>query len=242
MAKITEKKLISQLQALQQIKPSTEWASLLKSQILEEGVAENMPQENPARFAVMMNAISSPAFRAAAYTFAAVAFLAAGVFGFTEYNNLPAQKLAEQSQANVSGQVALNQNITALNNKINNLTAAAKTGNKSKIPAAMTEINSNAAALVKSLKNKTVAPDSVAIKELATNLKTLSDVPGTDVASDQDVQNLEQTIVEAQIADLQKETLTDNQTEALLKAQSLYGAGNYQDALAQLLPPSWPSN
>ena len=59
-------------------------------------------------------------------------------------------------------------------------------------------------------------------------------MPG-DVASNQDVQDLMQTVVKSEITDLQKTTLTPAQKDTLAKAQILYDQGKYADALELLM-------
>jgi hypothetical protein len=238
MTKITQEQLIDQIKSLKEIKPRQEWAILLKSQILAE--KQIQPAVQPARFTGFAN-IFSFAFapRKLAYSFAVILFLVIGVFGFARYTVpgdllFPVKKITEQSQAALAGQTGVKQDVANLNNRINDLAQVAKAGRTNSIPSAISEINSNVSQLVKSLKNSP-AQDSQTIKDIENSLKTLADVPGTDLTSSQDIKDLYQTVVQSQIADLQKTTLTDEQKTVLTEAEDLYNQGKYTEALEDIL-------
>src|SRR3989339_1146946 len=230
MAKLTEKKLIEQIKGLKIIKPRQEWASLLKSQILAK----------PAKTVSIMDVISSIFYqRQIAYAFATLLIMIVGVLGFAQYTVpgdalFPIKKIAEQSQANLTGQTTLNKEIANLSNRVNDLAQVAKDGRKESIPSVIVEIKANASELAKNLKDNPVQ-DPVAIKEIATTLKTLASVAGTDLSENQDVKDLYQAVVISQIADLEKATLTEEQKETLAGAKELYDAGKYSQALEELL-------
>lgn len=165
-----------------------------------------------------------------------VLFLIVGVFGFAEYTMpgdllFPMKKITEQSQAALTGQPGL---VATLNNRINDLAQVAKEGRKDNIPSAISEINANASQLAKSLKDNP-AQDPQTIKNIVNSLKTLANVPGTDLTGNPDVKNLYQTVVQNQIADLQKTTLTDDQKNTLAEAEDLYNQEKYTDALEKIL-------
>ena len=63
----------------------------------------------------------------------------------------------------------------------------------------------------------------------------MADVPGTDLSENSDVKDLYQTVVQSQIADLEKSTLTDDQANILIEIKSLYDQGKYNDALEKIL-------
>ena len=242
MARITQKQLIESLKQMKEIKPRKEWAVLLKSQILTG--REIKVQEQPAQFAGFVNAVlrlrSGQIFaRKFAYAFAVVLFLIVGVFGFAQRTVpgdllFPVKKISEQSQATLTGQTGLKQDVATLNSRINDLVQVAKQGRTDNIPSAISEVNADVSQLVKNLKNNPVK-DSQTIKEIASSLKTLADVPGTDLSGNSDVKDLYQTIVQSQLADLQKTTLTDGQEIALTEAEDLYNQGKYADALEKIL-------
>jgi len=128
----------------------------------------------------------------------------------------------------------LNQDMTVFSKRVNDLAQIAKEGKTNNIPSVISEISANASQLVKNLKANPIS-DPNTIKEIATSLKTLADVLGTDLSTNNDVENLYQTIVESQINDLRKATLTDDQKAELLQVEDLYNQGNYQEALDIIL-------
>jgi len=239
MTKITEKQLIESLSQLKEIKPRKEWAVLLKSQILSEKQAEVKITKAPAQFAGIMDVFSSAFFqKKIAYSFAAFVFVIVGLIGFARYTVpgdllFPVKKMAEQSQAALSGQTGLKQNVVALSSRINDLAQVTKEGRTESMPSAINEITANAKDLAQNLKNNP-AQDSQTIKDIATSLKTLADVPGTDLSENADVKDLYQAVVQSQIADLQKITLTDDQKKILADAEDLYSQGKYGDAFEKI--------
>jgi hypothetical protein len=238
MSKITQKQLIEQIRGLKEIKPRQEWVSLLKSEILNP-----KPETNP-KFSNFEFRISNFFFglktkKSFAYSFATLVFVIVGLVGFAQYTMpgdllFPVRKISEQSQAALSGQTGLKQNVATLNSRINDLAQAAKQGKKNNIPSAISEVNTQVSELAKDLKNNPVT-DLETLKEIAASLKTLADVPGTDLSANSDVKDLYQTIVESQIADLEKTTLTDGQKDILTEAKELYGQGKYIDSLEKIL-------
>ena len=239
MSKITQKQLIESLKQLKEIKPRAEWAVLLKSQIVAE--KETAPVQ--ARSVGLKNIISNFKFqisnsfsRRLAYSLAVILFLIVGVFGFAKYTVpgdllFPIKKIAEQGQAALTGQP---DSLASLNNSISDLSQLAKAGRKNNIPSAINEVNANVSELVKNLKANPTS-NQQEIKAIASSLKTLADVPGTDLTTSPDVKNLYQTVVQNQIADLKKTTLTDDQQKTLATAEDLYGQGKYTEALEAIL-------
>lgn len=77
------------------------------------------------------------------------------------------------------------------------------------------------------------------IKDIVASLKTLADVPGTDLTStstlNADLQDLYGVIAANQITALQKTTLTDAQQKIISKAMELYNDGKYNEALEMVL-------
>jgi hypothetical protein len=226
MQKITDKKLIESISQLKEIKPRKEWASLLKSQILAEEQIVAVKAESVG----FMNVVSSMFFqRKMAYSFAVILLLALGIFGAVSYKELllPSDKVAEKSVASLTTQTAIKQNVIDLNTKINDLAKATKDSS-----IAINEINTKVSALAKSFKNIPVS-DPQTVNEI---VKTLADVPGTDLIAnaDPDVNTMMQAVVQSQIADLQKTTLTDDQKKTLADAEDLYNQGKYGDAFEEI--------
>lgn len=237
MTKISEKQLIEGLKTLKQIKPRQEWASLLRSQIVTEKKVETNFAAQPVR---IMDVLSSVIFqKRMAYSFAVLLFMVIGVFGFASFTVpgdllFPFKKMAEQSTASLSGQTLFKQNVSALSTRINELAQVTKEGRASNISLAVNEVNENAKELTQKLKGNP-AQDSAALKEIAVSLKTLAEMPGTNVTENTDIKNLYQTVVEGQISDLEKITLTEEQTVILQEVKDLYEQGDYPAALEKIL-------
>ena len=242
MKKITQKQLIASLEQLKEIQPRKEWALLLKSQILspKQAEAEVSFTNQKAQSAGFFNTISSAFFqRKLAYSFAALLFMVVGVLSFSKYEmpgktSSQVKEIADQSQASLIGQTGLNQDVATLNNKINDLAQATKEGKTKNIPSAINEVSANVSQLAQNLKANPTQ-DSTTIKNIAASLKTLADVPGTDLNTNQDVKDLYQTVVLSQIADMQKTTLTDAQKSILTQAETLSDQGKYAEALEVLM-------
>ena len=213
MSKITEKQLIDSLRQLKEIKPRQEWASLLKSQVLAEKSVEIKSVRHPAQFASFMNVFSQ---KQMVYSFAAFLLLIAGVFGFVQL--FPVSINPEQT-ASLTSSTGLTQNVADLNTKIAALKSNLKTTSTTNLQTA-----------------KAVADQIQKIKQLQT--KTLADVPGTTdknlnealVAADSTLAPL----VESEINDLQKTTLTIDQQKILAVAQDLYKKSDYSGALEKV--------
>jgi len=239
MSKITQKKLIEQIKELKNIKPRSEWVVLAKSQIFSEKPVEVIIK-NPVRKISIFDVITSINLqKKLAYSFATLTFIFVGLVGFAQHTMpgdllFPVRRITENSQAALTGQTGLKQNVANLNNRINDLALASKEGRKNNIPSAISEINVQVSELTKDLKNSLIN-DSVAVKEIVVSLKTLADVPGTDLSESPEVKELYKTIAENQIADLEETTLTEEQTETLVEIKDLYEQEKYIDALEKIL-------
>ena len=243
MTKITQKQLIESLKQLKEIKPRKEWAILLKSQILTEKkavIAEiKVPVEQLSSIGVM-DIIRSVFFqKKLVYAFAIVLFLIVGVLGFAGSIMpgdllFPVKKIAEQSQATLTGQTGLQQNVATLSNRINDLAQVAKDGRKDNIPSAISEINVNASQLAKNLKDNPVN-DSQILKKIAISLKTLADVHGADLTATSGINDLYQALGQNEISDYQKTTLTEDQQKVLAEAEDLYAQEKYYEAFEKIL-------
>jgi len=152
------------------------------------------------------------------FVIAVILFFVVGVFGFAEL--MPAEKASQQT-ASLTSQTQANIKTSDLNSKISDLAAATKAGNSTK------DINSKVSALAKSLKN-TQIKDPQTIQEI---VKTLADISSTDLSTNSDIKDL----VENQIADLQKTTLTSEQNNTLTQIEDLYKQEKYADALEKIL-------
>ncbi|MCX6723801.1 MAG: hypothetical protein NT155_01340 [Candidatus Staskawiczbacteria bacterium] len=234
MTKLNQEQLIGSLKQLKEIKPRKEWAVLLKSQILAK--KETKVVLAPTKEISFMDVVSSLFFqKKLAYSFAVVFFFVLGAFGFIGYAMpgdllFPVKRIAEQSQAALTGSSGLGQDIVVFNNRINDLAQVAKDGRKDNMSPAINEVK----AAAKSLKDDPTKNPRT-LKDIASGLKTLADVPGTDLATNPDIKDLYQTVVQGQLADLHKTTLTDDQRNILTEIENLCDQGKYADALEKIL-------
>ena len=247
---MNQEELINSIKQLREIKPRKEWAVLVKSQISLSAEALAKADNSQPSFAKategktksvgIMDVISSVFFqKKLAYAFAVVLFLIVGVFGFAKYTVpgdllFPVKKIAEQSQAALTGQNGFMQSVATLNNRINDLAQVAKDGRTDNIPSAISEVSANAKDLVKNMKDN-LTKDPETLKVVANSLKTLADVSGTDLTVNPDVEDLYHTVVSAQIVDLQRATLSTDQKNILARAEDLYNQGKYADALEEIM-------
>lgn len=234
---MNQKELIKSIKQLKEIKPRKEWALLVKSQILSENKVEASFVAEQKTSGILEILSSVFLQRKFAYSFAALLFLVFGLFGFASYTMpgdllFPVKKMAEQSQAALTGQIGLRQEVATLNSRISDLAQVTKEGRKDNLSSAINEINANAVALTKNIKDSS---DPETLKNIAVSLKTLANVPGTDLMTNPDVKGLYQVVVQSQINDLEKTTLTDSQKETLAKVKDLYDQGKYTDALEEIL-------
>jgi len=242
-------KLAEQIKQLKHIKPRQEWVVLAKSEIFA-GHSSVIPAK-----AGIQNKSANSGFRVKpgmtswffgifaprrlAYSFATLIFIIVGLVGFAQHTMpgdlfFPVRKIAEQSEAALTGQTGIRQNVAALNNRINDLAKVAKQGKIENISPAIDEINTNAAVLAKNLKENNVE-DAATIKEIAVGLKVLASVSGADFSETPQIKGLYQAVVENQIADLEKATLTETQQQNFDEIKSLYEEQKYIEALEKIL-------
>jgi len=150
VVKITQKQLIEQLRGLKEIKPRQEWVLLLKSQLLSKEISKFEFRNSNFFFGIFSQ-------KSLAYSFAMVLLIFIGLVGFAQRTVpgdllFPVKKIAEQSQAVLSGKTGLEQNVSILTNRINDLAKVAKKGRADSMPLAINEINADASELAKNLK------------------------------------------------------------------------------------------
>ncbi|MFA6190583.1 MAG: hypothetical protein WC711_03725 [Candidatus Staskawiczbacteria bacterium] len=229
MAKITDKQFIESLKQLKAVKPNQEWASLLKSKILIENTVETKIPAQRISFMDIWSSAFAP--RKLAYALSAVLLLVAGTFGLVKI--LPSVEAPEQT-ASLNQSVVLSQEVEMLNTKISELAVASREGKIENIAPAVIEVETKASKLAKNLKDNP-EQDPETIKDIAVSLKTLANVPGTDLSESSDIKDLYKTVVESQINDLKEATLTDGQVEKLLEIESLSEEEKYTEALEEIL-------
>lgn len=240
---LTEKELISKLQTLKDIKPRQNWVVFTKREILGQNTAA-VKTNYKEKFLGISDILPALTFqRKLAYAFATVLLIMVGMFGFAQYTVpgdllFSVKKITEQSQASLSGQTSLRQNVASLGNRINELTQVAKEGRTANIPSAINEVRQSVSKVTESLKASLVK-DSQSAKELASEvqkikqLQTLADLTGAP-----EIKSLNDTLavlVQNEITDLEKTTLTEDQQIILKDVKDLYDKGDYATALEKIL-------
>ncbi|MEK7562235.1 MAG: hypothetical protein AAB509_00950 [Patescibacteria group bacterium] len=235
---LTEKELISKLQTLKDIKPRQDWVFSLKSEILNPK-SETNPKFLNFEF-LISNFFSQ---KSLAYSFATLLLVMIGMFGFAQYTKpgdllFAVKKVTEQSQAALSGQTVLRQDVANLTNRINDLAQVTKEGRTANIPSAINEVRQSVTKVTESLKANLIK-DPQSAKDLAVEvqkikqLQTLADLTGTPEIKS--LNNALAILAQNEITDLEKITLTEDQQEILKNVKDLYEKGDYATALEKIL-------
>ena len=237
MPKMNEKQLIEAIRELKEIKPNQEWVSLIKSQILAEQPAVRII---PARKISTIDVISSAMFqRKMAYALASFVFVIAGMFGFAQYT-VPGDLLfsvKKFTETQNSFQVAYNRSAELVQvlkeNKTQNIAPAVSefkasmSGAAKNLVASLTQQNSK-----QSLKD--ISDEVKKIQENQRQAETL----GIDISETDEVKELNSALavlVQNQIDDLEKATLTEDQQETLVKIKDSFSKAEYSEALEEIL-------
>ncbi len=236
MTKITEKKLIESLNQLKEIKPRREWVVLTKNQILgNPSTSLKVKVERKGILSELLVFLPKMNYqRQFAYAFASVLLIIIGLFGFAQYTFpgdtlFSVRRITEQSQAALTGQKGLKADIASFNSRVNDLAQVAKDNKVANIPSAIKEVSY----IAKTLKND-LAENPQSIKEVAVSLQTLANVNGADLSENPEVKDLYKAIVENQINDLEKTTLTEGQQKILKDVKDLYEKGDYSEAFVKI--------
>ena len=245
---MTEKELIFKIRELRQIKPREDWVSLTKSQILgQEPVAE-------IRF-LHFPFLRFPLFKPA-YAGLIVVFVVFGAFGFTQSSLpgdllYPVKKIVERSQAIFVSEKGRSQASFELANKrLEELTKIAETNQVKKIAPALEEYQASVAQVTKDLVKVTATTsDPVVIRELAEmtqelekNKEKLEQTYGIAGLEIKEGSNPTKVLVEWLINDLEKRTLTEEQSLLFETAKKNYEAGEFNESLEKLLFLSSPGS
>jgi len=247
-----ETKLINKLKELQQIKPRKDWAILVKNQILEpKFVAETPVQTRKESIFGALRFLPALVYqRKLAYAFATFLFVMIGMFGFAQYTMpgdvlFSVKKLTEQSQtAFVSPQNQLKNNFEIASRRLDDLTQVVKDNRTQNIAPAIREFQASISEATKNLIGNIGQKDSQAIKDIALQIKNIEDnkkelkTLGVDLGDTQESKDFNSALaplVQREIDDLEKITLTEDQQKALDEIKVLCADEKYSDALEGIL-------
>mgnify|MGYP001601627899 CR=1 FL=1 len=249
-----EKQLIDKLRELQQIKPRKDWVFLVKNQILADAKPAFAESFGIAKKESIFGILSFlPALiyqKKLAYAFATLLFVMVGMFGFAQYT-MPGdvlfvvKKLTEQSQtAFVPQENQLKNNLEIASKRLDDLTQVVKGNKIQNIAPAIREFQASIAQATKNLIDDIGQKDSRSIKDIALQIKKIEDnkkelqTLGVDLGETQeskDLNNALAPLVQREIDDLEKTTLTEDQLKIMQEIKDLYADGKYSDALEKIL-------
>jgi len=227
---MTEKELIFKIRKLRQIKPREDWVSLTKKQILGK---EPRNQSVASIFQLFFRLKPS-------YVGLAIIFVVFGAFGFTESSLpgdllYPVKKIVERSQAVfVSEKGRPQASFELANKRLEELTKIAETNQVKKIAPALEEYQASVAHVTENLVKVTATTsDPVVIRELAErtqelekNKEKLEQTYGIAGLEIKEAENPMKVLVEWLINDLEKRTLTEEQSLLFETAKKDYEAGD----------------
>lgn len=242
-----EKQLINKLKELQQIKPRKDWVFLVKNQILEEKQVQPQKRQAFGLFEILPALIYQ---RKLAYVFATLLFVMVGMFSFAQYTMpgdklFSVKKLTEQSQvAFVSQENQLKSNLETANKRLDDLTQVVKDKKVQKIAPAIREFQASISEATKNLIDSIGQNNSQSIRNIAFQIKKIEDnkkqlqTYGVDLRATQESKDLNDALaplVQGEIDDLEKTTLTEDQQKIMQEIKDLYADGKYSDALEGIL-------
>lgn len=249
-----ETKLVNKLRELQGIKPRKDWVLLVKNQILEPKFSAEAPVIQKAQekqsFGLLGLLLSSIYQRKLAYAFATLLFVMTGMFGFAQYTMpgdalFAVKKLTEQSQtALVPQENQLKNNFEIASRRLDDLTQIVKDKKMHNIAPAISEFQASISEATKNLLSNIDKKNPQSIKEIAIQLKKIENnkkelqTYGVDLQSTQESKDLNDALaplVQNEIDDLEKTTLTENQQKIIQEIKDLSTEGKYTDALEKIL-------
>ncbi len=248
---MTEKELIFKIRELRQIKPREDWVSLTKSRIL----GQERYYRSPTPIISGWRVFFQPFFQLKpVFAGLIVVFVVFGAFGFTQSSLpgdllYPVKKIVERTQAVfVSEKGRPQASIELANKRLEELTKIAETNQVKKIAPALEEYQASIAQVTKNLVKVTATTsDPVVIRELAgmtqeleKNKEKLEQTYGIAGLEIKEGSNPMKVLVEWLINDLEKRTLTEEQSLLFETAKKDYEAGEFNKSLEKLLTLSSP--
>ena len=228
---MTEADLVKKIQELKKIRPSKDWVVLTKSQILGE--------EPKTLF--------FPFFKPALATVSAFGILL-GIFAFSQ-NSLPGdflypiKKITERSQAVfVSEEEKPAFQLKLASERLEDLTKIAETNQVKKLSPAIQEFQANVSEAAENLA-KVEEPEQaleigkkiIELKQNVEKVRSLGVVTDGTKELEKQYENATCRIVEQEIEDMEKGTLTEKEEKLLPEIKEDFEAGDCSQALEKLL-------
>jgi hypothetical protein len=232
---MTEQQLISQFKALKHIAPRKEWVVLSKRNILgNEVLPVNARQSSWQQLIAFFSANNQ---KTLAYSFGTLVFIFAGIFGFAQYT-LPGdmlfevRKIAEQSQAALTGGNQVKTNVETLKKRSQDLAHVVRDNKNNNKLSAIKEVQDATTNLTVAIENDSALAKEVAL-EIKSNQTLLAVLEQEDLKEASDT--LYKTIDTYMIEDLEKATLTEEQQILLTEVKALFEVEKYSEALEKIL-------
>jgi len=233
---LTDKELIAKIRELRRIKPRKEWVFLTKNQIFGE---EEKIKGNLMFFSLFLKLMKA---KIMVFGFVFLGILV-GIFGVAQ-NSLPGdflysiKKLTEKSQTIfISKQEKQKMELELTNKRLEELARVVQTNQIKKLTPSIIEVQKSLNQTNKNLKKKQKMDREVLdqTKKILDNKEKVEKVLGIQLGGTEEWGNALVQIVEGQIKDLETRTLTEKEQELLIEAKKNFEAGNYSEALTNIL-------
>ena len=231
MTEITEKELIRQLKALRDIKPSEDWVSFTRRNIIGESSPKTYFYFKPA------------------FTLSLLGILIISSFSFAvAQNSLPGDRLYSLKRVTERVRLALAPSnekpriqLELTTKRLNELKQIAKENKIEKLNSAIAEVNQTIPETAKTIQKivkekKNIENVKEIVKKVDEIEKTKKEVQALGIVVKGDElektsQELRKELVESELKDLEDRSLTENQKNLLEKAKEYYQKEDYSEAL-----------
>ena len=240
---LNDKELISKLRQLRDIKPRQEWVFLAKQKILNS-------EEKTQSFSFGDIIAGVKIILQHKYALSSVMTLAIllGMFGFAQ-NSLPGdllfpvRKITEQTQSALTSQEAQpKRSFEIANKRLEDLEKIAQQNTTKNLASAINEYQASVSEAAKNLASKVSANNKEEVKQIVQEVKKLEErvkqvkALGVELGeSSNELENALAEMVQEEINSLEGKLLTDGQKGIFDDAKKDYEAGNYSEALEEIL-------
>lgn len=232
---MTEAELIKSIKGLNQIKPNQEWVFSVRNRIIGESpymasVKVNMGYRllDYVRFLTYKPALATIACLGILIT--TVAFAKDSVPGDLLF---PVKKIVERSQSIFISKDKLAQyQLQETEKRLDDLAKIAEQNQTKKIASGMNEFKSSLVQAAKNIKSGTISKEIIdQAKQIAEKKAEVEKTLGVIVGDSDDLDNAIRDLVNREITDLEKRTMTEIQTAFLNSAKEAIESGDYNQAL-----------
>lgn len=234
---MTEAEFIKKIQLLKQIKPRKDWVLLTKNRIFN--LDSQADRERLSVISVFKSMVFQPRV---AFASLMIFGLFIFVFSFAQSSLpgellYPVKKMTERSQSVfVSEKEKPKVQLELTNKRLEELTKIAKENQVPKLAPAINEFQKSAAMAAKNLKGVQKITKEVVdeTKKLLEN-KEKAEALGVVIGETEELDETLSALIESQITDLEKRTLTERQKEILQKAKESLEKGDLNQSLEKIL-------